>query len=91
MALERAVLGVAGIDGLVLRYGQLWGPGTGADTPEEKSMPLHVDDAAHAATLSVERGQPGIYNIANDNALLETGKARYQLGWAPSAHALTGA
>ncbi|BDU22103.1 NAD(P)-dependent oxidoreductase [Dyella sp. GSA-30] len=90
IALEHAVLGEAGIDGLVLRYGQLWGPGTGADTPDGKNMPLHVDDAAHAAALAVERGRPGIYNIASDSTLLRTDKARQQLGWAPSVHAQIG-
>jgi nucleoside-diphosphate-sugar epimerase len=83
IALERAVLGEPGIDGLVLRYGQLWGPGTGADTADGKNMPLHVDGAARAALLAVEHGRPGIYNIADDNALLSTDKARIELGWVP--------
>ncbi|HEY4193469.1 MAG TPA: NAD(P)-dependent oxidoreductase, partial [Mesorhizobium sp.] len=62
IALERQVLGAAGIEGVVLRYGQFYGPGTGVDTPAGTS-PVHVDAAAHAALLAVDRGRAGIYNI----------------------------
>jgi nucleoside-diphosphate-sugar epimerase len=50
------------VDGVVLRYGHLYGPGTGADAAEMPS--LHVDAAASAALLAIEKARRGIYNIA---------------------------
>jgi nucleoside-diphosphate-sugar epimerase len=79
--LEQAVLG-AGLHGIVLRYGRLYGPGTGVDTPPGPA-PLHVAAAAVAARLALTRGEPGIYNIAEDDGAVDIGKARAQLGWSP--------
>ncbi|HEY6516429.1 MAG TPA: NAD(P)H-binding protein, partial [Steroidobacteraceae bacterium] len=45
--LERQVLD-APVEGLVLRYGRLYGPGTGFEAPAGRS-PVHVDAAARAA------------------------------------------
>src|ERR687893_601548 len=79
--LETAVLAA---DGIVLRYGGFYGPGTsmapGGDQYEAvraRKMPLpgegsgiwslvHVDDAAAATVAAIERGQPGIYNVVDD-------------------------
>ena len=80
VALERAVLESPPLEGIVLRYGQLFGPGTGTDAPAG-SAPLHVDAAAHAALLAIDRGGTGVYNIAGPNAYVATGKARAVLGW----------
>jgi nucleoside-diphosphate-sugar epimerase len=84
MDLERQVLGADGIDGLVLRYGFFYGPGSsyapGAYQAEEvrkRRFPIvgsgdgtfsfiHVDDAAAATVAAVERGAPGVYNVADD-------------------------
>lgn len=77
--LERRVLGSPPLAGIVLRYGRLYGPGTGADSASAPS--LHVDAAAWAAVLAVERGEPGIYNIADPGPQLDTSKARTQLDW----------
>jgi nucleoside-diphosphate-sugar epimerase len=81
--LESAVLR-AGLEGLVLRYGNLYGPGTSTaadgvfvELLRKRRMPLigdgggiwsflHVDDAAGATLAAVEGGQPGIYNICDD-------------------------
>lgn len=82
-ALEAAVLDTHGIKGAVLRYGQLYGPGTGADAPAGAS-PLHVDAAAHAALLAVQRGAQGIFNICEPNASVSAQKAQTQLGWSAS-------
>jgi nucleoside-diphosphate-sugar epimerase len=81
VALERAVLD-APLEGIVLRYGQLYGPGTGTgtDVPTGAS-PVHVDAAARAALLAVDRGARGIYNIAEPNPHVRTDKARAELGW----------
>jgi nucleoside-diphosphate-sugar epimerase len=79
VALERAVLD-APLEGIVLRYGQLYGPDTGTDAPTGAS-PVHVDAASRAALLAVDRGTPGIYNIAEPNPHVGTDKARAELGW----------
>jgi nucleoside-diphosphate-sugar epimerase len=80
VALETQTLQSPPLDGIVLRYGQLYGPGTGRDAPEG-TAPLHVDAAAHAALLAIEHGEPGIYNIAEPNDLIATDKARRNLGF----------
>jgi nucleoside-diphosphate-sugar epimerase len=81
-ALEDAVLGASAIEGIVLRYGRLYGPGTWFATPSGKG-PLHVDAAAHAALLAMTRGKPGIYNIAENDGALVIEKARHELGFDP--------
>jgi len=81
-ALEEAVLKARGIEGIVLRYGRLYGPGTW-NTPNTRT-PLHVDAAAHAALLAVTRGSPGIYNIAEDDGAVSIDKARRELGFDPA-------
>jgi nucleoside-diphosphate-sugar epimerase len=80
-ALEDAVLKAPGIEGIVLRYGRLYGPGTW-NTPNARA-PLHVDAAAHAALLALTAGAPGIYNIAEDDGAVSIGKARRELGFDP--------
>jgi nucleoside-diphosphate-sugar epimerase len=83
VALERLTVSSPSIEGVVLRYGHLYGPNTGADgTPEPPS--LHVDAAASAALLAIERARRGIYNIAEPNGYLSTEKARRELGFHPS-------
>lgn len=84
VALERAVLESPPLEGIVLRYGQLYGPGTGSDSPTG-SAPLHVDDAAHAALLAIDHGGTGVFNIAGPNACVSTEKARSLLGWSADA------
>lgn len=81
--LESAVLDTPGLVGIVLRYGQLYGPGTWIGTPQGPS-PLHVDAAAHAAFLAVERGATGIYNIADAGGEVCIRKAMAALGWSPA-------
>ena len=66
--------------GLVLRYGRIYGPGTGFETASG-AAPVHVDAAAHAAALAVGVGAPGVYNIAEDDGLVSSDKARRELGW----------
>ena len=78
-SLERQVL-QAPLEALVLRYGRLYGPGTGFDAAVGAG-PLHVDAAARAAELAVLRGKPGIYNIAEDDGTLACDKAKRELGW----------
>lgn len=78
--LEDRVLGVAGIEGIVLRYGSFYGPGASDKLIEllrKRKMPVagdgagiwswaHVDDAARATVQALQLGSPGIYNIVDD-------------------------
>jgi nucleoside-diphosphate-sugar epimerase len=77
--LERLTTSSPPIDGVVLRYGHLYGPGTGASTAEAPA--LHVDAAAAAAVLALEKAQRGIYNIAEPSGYLSTEKAQRELGF----------
>src|SRR5690606_14138995 len=45
-ALERQILNAPPLEGIVLRYGQFYGPGTGVDAANG-AAPVHVDAAAH--------------------------------------------
>jgi nucleoside-diphosphate-sugar epimerase len=81
--LEEAVVNAPGIEGVVLRYGRLYGPGTWNAAPSGRA-PLHVDAAAHAALLAVTGGAPGIYNIAEDDGAVSIEKARKLLGFDPA-------
>lgn len=78
-SLERQVL-EAPLQGIVLRYGRLYGPGTGSDVPSG-AAPLHVDAAARAAALAVTGGEPGVYNVAEDDGVVSSEKAKSLLGW----------
>lgn len=82
-ALENWTLNSPPLAGVVLRYGQIYGPGTGADAPLSGSAPLHVDAAAQAALLAVATGSPGIFNLAEPNRYVSSEKARRELGWRP--------
>lgn len=80
--LERITTTDPQFEGIVLRYGRLYGPGTWETEPD---MPptVHVEAAAQAALLAVERGEPGIYHVANDDGPVSNAKARRLLGWSP--------
>lgn len=80
-ALESAVLEAPPPHGVVLRYGWFYGPGANerpAGTPG-----VHVDAAALAAALAVDRGAPGIYNVAEESSYARIDRARRELGWTP--------
>ncbi len=84
--LERAVTSIEWGEGLVLRYGGFYGPGTSTSQAPDSPMAvpirkrwfpiigggtgvwshIHIDDAASATAAAVERGDSGIYNIADD-------------------------
>ncbi len=82
--LERQVTGAEGIEGIALRCGWLYGPGTfydrdgqQADEVRRRRLPIvgkgtgtfsfiHVDDLAEAIAAALERGAPGVYNVADD-------------------------
>ena len=83
LALEKSLTEARGIDGIVLRYGYFYGPGTWDMSPTRKP-PIHVDAAAHAALLALTRGAPGIYNVAEDDGAVSIDKARKDLGFDPA-------
>lgn len=82
--LERAVVGADWTEGVVLRYGGFYGPGTNmgrggemVDMVRKRRFPLigqaggvwsfvHIEDAAEATVIAVERATRGIYNIVDD-------------------------
>jgi uncharacterized protein YbjT (DUF2867 family) len=53
IALEDLTLKSPPLEGVVLRYGQLYGPGTASDRPSNHA-PIHVDAAAYAALLAID-------------------------------------
>jgi 2-alkyl-3-oxoalkanoate reductase len=85
--LEKAVTTIQWGDGLVLRYGGFYGPGTAISLAPDAQMAapirkrrvpilgggggvwshVHIDDAAAATAVAVERGRPGIYNVVDDD------------------------
>ena len=79
--MERQVL-ASGMEAIVLRYGFFYGPGTWHADPIRKP-PLHIDAAAQATLLAVTRGQPGIYNIAEEDGTVSIAKACTELGFDP--------
>jgi nucleoside-diphosphate-sugar epimerase len=80
--MERQVLS-SGMEAIVLRYGFFYGPGTWHADPIRKP-PLHIDAAAQATLVAVTRGQPGIYNIADEDGTVSIAKARAELGFDPA-------
>jgi len=69
--LEEAVLGARWTEGIVLRYGAFYGPGTsmapGAEQSEmvrKRKFPL---DAAEATVAAIEYGSRGVYNVVDDD------------------------
>ena len=82
-SLEQQVLGASFI-GIILRYGKLYGPGTGFDAPRGDGS-LHVDAAADAARRTATRGKAGIYNIAENDGTISSVKAERELGWSSSS------
>jgi len=83
--LERAVGEADWTEGVVLRYGGFYGPGTSLAPGGEQLEPIrkrrfpiigdgngiwsliHIADAAEATALALERGEPGLYNVVDDD------------------------
>jgi nucleoside-diphosphate-sugar epimerase len=82
--LERLTLATPSIDGLVMRYGFLYGPGTAyAERDGTQAPRVHVAAAARAAMLALERGSPGAYNVVDDDPAVTNRRARAELSWTP--------
>lgn len=83
VVLERLVAGTPGLEGVILRYGFFHGPRT-AWRPDNAPEPhVGVEAAARATALAVERGEPGIYNVVDDNQAISNRRAKEILGWSP--------
>jgi len=85
--LEHPLLANPKIEGIALRYGFFYGPGTwfnpDGDVARQVRLQefpvvgngegawswLHIEDAASATVAAAERGNPGVYLIANDQPL----------------------
>jgi nucleoside-diphosphate-sugar epimerase len=80
--MEQQVQAAGHLEGIILRYGFLYGPGTWFDSPIRRPA-VHVDAAAHAAFLAITRGAPGFYNIADDDEVVAIAKARAAIGFDP--------
>jgi nucleoside-diphosphate-sugar epimerase len=85
--LERAVTTIQWGEGLVLRYGAFYGPGTSISSAADALMAapvrkrrfpivgdgggvwshIHIDDAAAATVAAVDHGEPGVYNVVDDD------------------------
>jgi 2-alkyl-3-oxoalkanoate reductase len=84
--LEQAVTTIEWGEGLVLRYGGFYGPGTAISLARDAVMAapirkrrfpiigdgggvfshVHIEDAATATALALDHGQPGVYNVVDD-------------------------
>lgn len=100
--LENAVTGADWTEGIVLRYGGFYGPGTSLarggehfEMIRKRKMPVigsgagiwsfvHIEDAADATMIAIERGRRGIYNIVDDDPAPVN-------EWLPAAAAALGA
>jgi nucleoside-diphosphate-sugar epimerase len=80
--LERQVLSSPPMEGVVLRYGHLYGSNTGAD--KVPAPAIHVDAAAEACRLAIGKGGSGVYNVAEPCDYLSIEKIRRELGFDPA-------
>jgi nucleoside-diphosphate-sugar epimerase len=84
--LEEAVTSIDWGEGLALRYGGFYGPGTSTSRDPDAVMTalirkrrlpivgdggavvshIHVEDAAAATVIAIERGRPGVYYVVDD-------------------------
>lgn len=80
--LEKQVI-ESGVEGIVLRYGLLYGPKTGFDKPIAPAS-VHVEAAAKAALVVVTEGTSGIYNITEADESISCEKAIKAFNWNPS-------
>ena len=76
----------AGRQGVILRLGLLYGPGTGSDEPAERfasyGSTLRIEDAgsALAASLAIPSG---IYNVGSDGERISNRRLKEVSGWRP--------
>lgn len=81
--LERLVTQTPGVEGVVLRYGFFYGPGTAWEASTVPRPSVSVAAAAHATLLAVDHGPSGIYNVVDDDDAISNRRARDLLSWRP--------
>jgi nucleoside-diphosphate-sugar epimerase len=93
-ALRYAEHAVVRAGGAVLRHGRFYGPGAAAEPVHHRRFPLvgggacraswvHLDDAATATVLAVERKAAGVFDIVDDGPGAFNARAKRELGWRP--------
>jgi nucleoside-diphosphate-sugar epimerase len=85
--LEQVVTTIEWGEGLALRYGGFYGPGTAISLAPDAQIAapirkrrfpivgdgggvishIHIEDAAAATAVAIERGRPGVYNVVDDD------------------------
>jgi nucleoside-diphosphate-sugar epimerase len=89
LAAEREVTRFAdsGRDGVILRLGLLYGPGTGSDEPAERfaayGSTLRIEDAGGALAAALEV-PGGIYNVGSDAERISNERLKQVSGWRPT-------
>lgn len=78
-ALEAETLALP--EGIVLRYGLLYGEETWSVDKPIRPPSVHVDAAAQACALALTKGAPGIYNITEDDGYASSEKAKRDFGF----------
>jgi 2-alkyl-3-oxoalkanoate reductase len=75
-----------GREGVVLRLGLLYGPGTGSDTPAERyrsyGATLRIEDAGRALAAALA-APSGIYNVVSDGERVSNARFKRVTGWTP--------
>jgi nucleoside-diphosphate-sugar epimerase len=79
---EAARFSGSGRRGVVLRFGRLDGPGTGAEPDARAGATLHVEDAGRALLAALE-APSGVYNVVRDGERVSNARFRLATGWRP--------
>ena len=64
-AMERLALETPELDGLVLRFGRLYGPGTWHEHDLPEPPHVSVEAAAHATVAAIESGATGVLEVVD--------------------------
>jgi 2-alkyl-3-oxoalkanoate reductase len=76
----------SGGQGVVLRLGSLYGPGTGSEAPAERyasfGATLRIEDAGRALAAALA-APSGIYNVVRDGERISNARFKQVTGWRP--------
>jgi nucleoside-diphosphate-sugar epimerase len=76
----------SGLQGVVLRLGLLYGPGTGSPEPSTRyksfGATLRIEDAGQALLAALDIPS-GIYNVVSDNERESNTRLKQPTGWRP--------
>jgi nucleoside-diphosphate-sugar epimerase len=75
-----------GRQGVVLRLGLLYGPGTGSEQPAARYLPfgatLQIEDAGRAL-LAALKAPSGVHNVVSDGERVSNTRFKHATGWQP--------